>query len=72
MLKRTIIRIYGLAVGINAAVSLLIAMILALFNPDHVTILDFNQYGEHYIEIVMFIAGIPCLIYLAVRGFKDN
>ena len=61
------IRIYGLAVGISAAVNLLIAMLLALFNPQHQAIFDFNQYGEHYVEIVMFIAGIPCLLYLAVR-----
>ena len=67
---REIARIYGLATGISAAVNLLIVMILALFNERHIAIFDFNQYGEHHVEIVMFLIGVPCLIYMGYSMLK--
>ena len=67
---REIVKTYGLATGISAAVNLLLVMILALSNPQHQIIFDFNQYGEHYTEIVMFLIGVPCLIYMGYSMLK--
>ena len=66
---REIVKIYGLATGLSAVVNLFYLMLLALYQ-NHRVIMDFNQYGEHYIEIVMFLTGVPCLIYVGYSMIK--
>lgn len=64
VLRGVILEIIGYGTGIGTLLALIVTYIFAGFNDYKVTI-HTNNYGEHYIEILMFIIGIVGLAYSA-------
>jgi len=54
--------VYGLSVVITCTIILIVLFIYSMFN-DYTIWATTNDFGEHYLEMVLFISGLICFIY---------
>lgn len=62
------INILGMSIGLST----IIIMIFIIFKsfPDGIITLDFNNYNEMYLELVLSIIGFFCMINLIISNIK--
>ena len=69
IIKKYIIKIFWYAIGLTSTLLMFIILVTSLFNNYQVTIFS-NLYGECWIEIILILVMLPCLLYIMYHEFK--
>ncbi len=64
-----IIYVYGLSTLVGSSLTLCFVWFMAFFSQNAATVVMINLYNEMWIELVMMITGIPCMLWTAYDAY---